>query len=149
MAVNKLNSDSPAEYTIAPSDFIVKLRKNLDGVALAHDDIDNNFEVLRRTINDLQTVLDEITVGDLSSLTTANLFVNKIQDGSITASKLASNIILPAGSITLTDAQKAELKGDSGTDGNDGTDGTDGIDGTDGTTPTFSFSNGVLTITNT
>lgn len=133
MAVNKLNSDSPAEYTIAPSDFIVKLRKNLDGVALAHDDIDNNFEVLRRTINDLQTVLDEITVGDLSSLTTANLFVNKIQDGSITASKLASNIVLPAGSITLTDAQKEELKGDPGPTGS---------------TPTFSFSDGVLTITN-
>ena len=130
MAVSKINSDSPSEYTIAPSDFIVKLRKNLDGVALAHDDIDNNFEVLRRTINNLHTVVDEITFGDLSSLTTANIFVNKIQDGSITSDKLAPNIQLPPGSITLTDAQKAELKGDPGS------------------TPTFSFSNGVLTITN-
>tara|TARA_Y100000114_G_C11724340_1_gene310126 strand:+ start:641 stop:1036 length:396 start_codon:yes stop_codon:yes gene_type:complete len=130
MAVSKINSDSPSEYTIAPSDFIVKLRKNLDGVALAHDDIDNNFEVLRRTLNDLHTVLDAITTGDLSTSTTNNLFVDKVQDGSITGDKLASGITFPPGSISLTDAQKAELKGDPGA------------------TPTFSFSNGILTITN-
>ena len=86
MATTKINSDSPTEYNIPSSDFLVKLRKNLDGVALAHDDIDNNFEVLRRTINDLHTSLDEITYGDLSSTTNANLYVDKIKDGSITVS---------------------------------------------------------------
>lgn len=93
MAVSKINSDSPSEYTISTSDFIVKLRKNLDGVALAHDDIDNNFEVLRRTINNLHTVIDEITGGELNSVASANIFVNKITDASISENKIADSSI--------------------------------------------------------
>ena len=136
MATTKINSDSLTEYNISPGDFIIKLRKNLDGVALAHDDIDNNFEVLRRTINDLHTSLDEITYGDLSSTTNSNLYVDKIKDGSITASHLASGIVLPVGAVQLSDAQKAEIKGDPG------------APGAPGATPTFSFADGTLTITN-
>ena len=136
MATTKINSDSLTEYNISPDDFIIKLRKNLDGVALAHDDIDNNFEVLRRTINDLHTSLDEITYGDLSSTTNSNLYVDKIKDGSITSSHLESGIVLPVGAVQLSDAQKAEIKGDPG------------VPGAPGATPTFSFASGTLTITN-
>ncbi len=105
-------------------------------MSLAHDDIDNNFEILRRTINGLHTCLDVITSGDLSSTTSSNLYVTKIADGSIKASHLESGIELPVGSVNLTEAQKEELKGDPGDPG------------APGATPTFSFTDGTLTITN-
>lgn len=57
-----------------------KLRKNLDSVRLSDDSLDHNWEILRRTLNNLQEEVDEITTGALSETRTANLFVNK-QDG--------------------------------------------------------------------
>jgi|SRR5210317_434057 len=192
MATKKINSDSSVDYTIPTEEFLVKLRKNLDGVALSHDALDNNWEVLRRSFNDLWEEVDAITNGDLGSVTTENLYVSKIKDniigtnhiidgavtsskiadGAVGSSKIASNAITVdkiangtittdkiasgstldfsngisvngtnvvdkdgkiVGEVSLTTAQKAELKGDQGVPG---------------ATPTFSYAGGVLTITN-
>ena len=224
MATSKINSDSSSDYSIPTEDFLIKLRKNLDGVALSHDSLDNNWEVLRRTVNDLIEEVDEITVGDLSNTTTENLFVNKIADdviqtshlkndavtgakiadnsivtahiqsqnittdliadGSITSAKIASGSSMDfsngisvggvqvvdesgniTGPVTLSAQQQIDLKGEKGDSfeygdfkdhelealrGPPGKDSTEpGPPGPPGPAPTFSFSNGTLTITNT
>ena len=93
MATSNISSDSSAEYAIPPEEFLIKLRKNLDGVALSHNSLDNNWEVLRRTLNNVIKDLDEVTLGDLDSVTTENLFVNKIADDVIDTSHIKDDAI--------------------------------------------------------
>ena len=125
MATPKISSDSPAEYSIPPEQFLIKLRKNLDGVALSHDALDNNWEVLRRTLNNLQEELDEITGGTLSDTTTENLYVNKIaddvigtshlKDDAVTEAKLADDAVVTA-NIQSQNVTTDKLADDSVTD---------------------------------
>tara|TARA_Y100000593_G_C4309626_1_gene337679 strand:+ start:1697 stop:2956 length:1260 start_codon:yes stop_codon:yes gene_type:complete len=89
----------------------------MSGVALAHDDVDNNFETLRRTLNDLIQDVDAITAGTLANVTPGNLKVDNISDGAVdtaqiaddavTVDKLADNSVGAAqiidGSLTLAD----------------------------------------------
>lgn len=88
MATSELPS-SGTTYTISASDFKVKLRRDSSGVALAHDDVDNNFETLRRTVNDLIEDVDAITAGTLSAVTTANLKVDNISDAAVDTAQIA------------------------------------------------------------
>lgn len=230
MSTSKINSDSAAEYSIPPEQFLIKLRKNLDGVALSHDALDNNWEVLRRTLNKIIHEVDEITTGSLDTETTENLYVNKIaddviqtshlqngavtsdkildgtivtadiksqnittdliKDGAITSEKIASGSAMDfsdgisvggvqvvdkdgniTGAVSLSDAQKVELKGEPGKDFTYGDftqnqlqllkgeaftyqdftenqlDSLKGDKGDAGPSPDFSFANGTLTIT--
>ena len=121
MATPKISSDSPAEYTIPPEQFLIKLRKNLDGVALSHDALDNNWEVLRRTLNNLQEELDEITGGTLSDTTTENLYVNKIADDIIGSSHIKDGAIIaskiPDASIVTAKIQSQQITTDLIKDG--------------------------------
>jgi hypothetical protein len=84
---------------------------------LAHDDVDNNFETLRRTLNDLIEDVDAITAGTLANVTTSNLKVDNISDNAVdtaqiaddavTVDKLAANSVGAAqiidGSLSLSD----------------------------------------------
>jgi hypothetical protein len=121
MATSKISSDSPADYSIPPEQFLVKLRKNLDGVALSHDALDNNWEVIRRTLNDLIEEVDEITGGALSSTTTENLYVNKIADDVIGSSHIKDGAIIaskiPDGSIVTAKIQSQSITSDLIADG--------------------------------
>ena len=228
MATSKINSDSSADYSIPTEQFLIKLRKNLDGVALSHDSLDNNWEVLRRTVNDLIDEVDEVTGGSLSDTTTDNLYVNKIaddvigtshlkddavtgpkiaddsivtahiqsqqittdliKDGAITTDKIASGSAMDfsdgisvggvqvvdkdgkiTGEVSLSAQQQIDLKGEPGEDFKysdftqnqlDALKGEPfeyedftpeqlaGLKGENGSSPTFSFADGTLTITN-
>ena len=121
MATGKIDSDSPADYTIPAEQFLIKLRKNLDGVALSHDSLDNNWEVLRRTLNDLIEEVDEITGGALSDTTTENLFVNKIADDVIDSSHIKDGAIIaskiPDASIVTAKIQSQQITTDLIKDG--------------------------------
>lgn len=125
MATKKIDSDSVVEYSIPTEQFLIKLRKNLDGVALSHDALDNNWEVLRRTLNDLIEEIDELTGGALSNTTTENLFIKKIaddtigtshlKDDSVTEEKLADNAVV-TGNIQSLQVTTDKLAADSVTD---------------------------------
>lgn len=121
MATLKITSDSPAEYSIPPEQFLIKLRKNLDGVALSHEALDNNWEVLRRTLNNLQEEIDEITGGTLSDTTTENLYVNKIADDIIGSSHIKDGAIIaskiPDASIVTAKIQSQQITSDLIKDG--------------------------------
>lgn len=57
MSIEKITSNGD-DYTIVPQKYKIKLRKNTGDDSLDYDDVDNNFEILRLTINSL---MDENT----------------------------------------------------------------------------------------
>tara|TARA_Y100000593_G_scaffold94014_1_gene191130 strand:- start:469 stop:1758 length:1290 start_codon:yes stop_codon:yes gene_type:complete len=89
----ELISSSSSPHTISSSDFKVKLRRDMQGVALSHDDVDNNFETLRRTLNDLIEDVDAITAGTLANITPANLKVDNILDGAVDTAQIADDAV--------------------------------------------------------
>lgn len=121
MATPIISSDSSADYAISPEQFLIKLRKNLDGVGLSHDTLDNNWEVLRRTLNDLHQEIDEITAGSLSDTTTANLFVNKIADDIIDTNHIKDDAVtgdeIANGSIVTAHIKSQQITSDLIADG--------------------------------
>tara|TARA_Y100000593_G_scaffold37434_1_gene72644 strand:- start:554 stop:763 length:210 start_codon:yes stop_codon:yes gene_type:complete len=55
-AITTIPSNDPngdPSYSISPSDSKVKLKRFVGDDPLEHDDMDNNFEVMRRKINEL------------------------------------------------------------------------------------------------
>ena len=88
MATAELPS-SGTNYTISTNDFLVKLRRDSSGVALAHDDVDNNFETLRRTLNDLIEDVDAVTAGTLEDVSTSNLKVDNISADAVGTAQIA------------------------------------------------------------
>jgi len=126
MATPIISSDSSADYSIPTEQFVIKLRKNLDGVGLSHDSLDNNWEVLRRTLNNLQEEVDEITTGTLSETTTENLFVNKIADDIIDTNHIKDDAItgdkIADESIVTAHIQSQQITNDLLADGSISTD---------------------------
>ena len=58
-----LPSNDPAgdpSYTITPSDYKVKLKRFVGDDPLEHDDMDINFETLRRKVNELIAEVNEL-----------------------------------------------------------------------------------------
>lgn len=52
MSIDKITTNGD-DYVIPPQRYKIKLRKNTGDDALDYDDMDNNFEVIRQTVNQL------------------------------------------------------------------------------------------------
>jgi len=52
MSIDKIIANG-TDYTIPPQKYKIKLRKNTGDDALDYDDVDNNFEIIRQTVNKL------------------------------------------------------------------------------------------------
>lgn len=96
MGASKIESNG-ADYTIETNKYLVKLKRNLSESPLSHDDLDNNWEIIRRTLNEVIDSVDEVTT---DSTFGSNLFVNKIADNVVTSAKIADGAV---GSTKIAD----------------------------------------------